>query len=280
MRWPRKYTLVAGIALIAGSNAIALLGVWYNRSGETESALRLTQRELAPPYWHGIDREGGGLELRLQWRVLTRDVVSYYPTMGGAPDWLDRAKLVALGFDMSARQDSAAGKRYYEGTPSRQVYVVLEYDGAAYQEALRRAQAYAENPPAQRLPSTGANSPAEWLKREQTTASRLFVVDAGLDPAALRSQYPDRNRYAIARGRVRISFYAGNATRSAQLTGYLSEVINERISVPPEFRPMLGAVPRMSTWGEVSASRFEIDLAFGRRFEPWIVAVSNAENKK
>ena len=64
MTWSRRHTLIAGIALIALTNAVALIGVWYNRSGEPESALRLTQRELAPPYWRGVDRESGGLELR------------------------------------------------------------------------------------------------------------------------------------------------------------------------------------------------------------------------
>ena len=33
MTWSRKYTLVAGLGLIAMTNAIALFGVVYNRSG-------------------------------------------------------------------------------------------------------------------------------------------------------------------------------------------------------------------------------------------------------
>jgi len=64
MTWSRKHTLIIGIALMALTNAVALIGVAYNRSGEPESELRLTQRELAAPYWRGIDRESGGIELR------------------------------------------------------------------------------------------------------------------------------------------------------------------------------------------------------------------------
>ena len=41
------------------------------------------------------------------------------------------------------------------------------------------------------------------LKHEQGEASRLFIVDAGLDLAALRQRYPERQRYAIVKGRVR-----------------------------------------------------------------------------
>ena len=41
----------------------------------------------------------------------------------------------------------------------------------------------------------------ETLQREQTSASRLFVIDAGSDMASLRTRYPDRQRYAIVQGR-------------------------------------------------------------------------------
>lgn len=46
MTWSRKHTLIAGIALIALSNAVALIGVAYNRSGEPESELRLSSASL------------------------------------------------------------------------------------------------------------------------------------------------------------------------------------------------------------------------------------------
>ena len=38
------------------------------------------------------------------------------------------------------------------------------------------------------------------LVREENESSRLFVIDAGLDSAALRTKYPDRARYAIVQG--------------------------------------------------------------------------------
>lgn len=277
MTWSRKHTLIAGIALIALTNAVALVGVAYNRSGEPESELRLTQRELAPPYWRGwrgTDSESGGIELRLQWRTLNKGNNEFYPGIGGQPEWLDRAKLTELGFDMSRPENTTAGQRHYERPMSKQVFVALEFDGPAYQEALKRAQRLADEPATQRAPTPGVNSPAERLKRERTSASRLFAVDAGLDPAELRNKYPDHDRYAIVRARVRVSYYSGSATRSAQLTGHLSDVINDRISVPPEFRPSFDSLPRTSTRGEVTASRFEVTLAFGKRFEPWIVVAS------
>lgn len=275
MTWSRRRTLIAGVALIAASNAVALIGVAYNRSGEPESELRLTQRELAPPYWRGIDSESGGLELRLQWRALKRGNIEFYPVGGGEPEWLDRAKLESLGFDMSQPEHTASGQRRYERLMSKQVFAALEFDGPAYQESLQRVRRLTQDEAAKQRPTPpGMNSPVERLKREQTSATRLFAVDAALDPVELRNKYPDRNRYVIVRARVRVMYFSGSAIRSPELTGHLGEVINDRISVPPEFRSTFESLPRTSTWGEVTASRFDVKLAFGKRFEPWIVAAS------
>ena len=277
MTWQRKHILVAGLTLIVASNAVALLGVWYNRNAEPESALRLSHRELAPPYWRGIDRESAGLELRLQWRALPKGDDEY--NRHGQAEWLDQPKLEALGFDMSSPRELRPGNRRHNEPLSKQVFVAMELDGRAYQEALQRARRLADKSSTQPAPTSGFNAPAERLKREQETASRLFAIDAALDSGELRRRYPDRTRYAIVRGRVRV--YAGHdtgaAAKPAQLIGYLTEIINDRISVPPEFRKQFDALPRISTSGEVNASAFEVTLAFGKRFEPWITAASSAK---
>jgi len=273
MTWSRTHTLIAGLALIALTNAVALLGVAWNRSGEPDSELRLTQRELAPPYWRGTDSESGGIELRLKWRSLNKSINEF--SAGMDSEWLDRAKLAELGFDMSRPENTAAGQRHYERLSSKQVFVALEFDGPTYQEALQRAQRLADKAPPKNAPAVGINAAAERLKREQTIASRLFAVDASLDPAALRIRYPDRTRYAIVRAVVRVSYYGGNAAQSAQLTGR-TDVLNDRINLPPEFRPAFESLPRTYyyNWQEDPKSHFDVTLAFGKRFEPWIVDAS------
>ncbi len=45
-KWTRGHTVGVGIGLIALTNAVALGGVWWNRSATPESALTLSQREL------------------------------------------------------------------------------------------------------------------------------------------------------------------------------------------------------------------------------------------
>ena len=127
LTWSR--TLVAGIALIALTNAIALGGVAWNRSGEPESVLKLTQRELGQSYRSFFDRESGGMEVSVRWRVVTTGPYeSFYPDHYGAPEWLDREKLAALGFDVSRRPDA---RRRHQRLLPREALVVLELDGPA-----------------------------------------------------------------------------------------------------------------------------------------------------
>ena len=121
MKWSRKHTGIAGLALIAGVNAIALGGAAYNRSGEAESSLRLSERELHLPYvWRG-NKENSGVELKLDWRVLppeprnAKDASWRYSGYGTMPDWLDEAKMTALGFDAS----KVGGRGYSERSAER-----------------------------------------------------------------------------------------------------------------------------------------------------------------
>ena len=283
--WSRTGTLVAGIALIAITNAVALVGVAWNRSGGPESELKLTQRELWTPYRFGFDGESGGLVLNIRWRVLAADPgAALYADYRGAPEWLNEAKLASLGFDVSPRSTARGAERHYKRLLPRAALVVLELDGPAYGKALERARERADKEAAREAAGSGKTGPkspgqsaAEQLKREETSNSRLFAVDAGLDSAALRGKYPDRARYAIVRGSVRAHFNR-NRTGDAQWTGYIESLDNIRVSVPLEFRRAIGSVPHTVARGGTvqEGSPFQITVAFGKRFEPWIVAASSA----
>ncbi len=213
MNWSRRHTLALGAALIVATNAVALLGVAYNRSGTPESELRLSQRELRPPYQWGLQRENSGLSLTLVWQA--------GEPYGSTAAWLDRAKLTELGFDVSR----SAGRRHYEKVRDREVYLVLELAGSAYQAALDAARERAEKRKAEALAHPGdaklktqADFSQKQLFHEEHEASRLFVIDAGLDAGALRAKYADRSRYAIVRGRVRPTLQGdGDARRRLRL---------------------------------------------------------------
>jgi hypothetical protein len=281
LTWSRRRTLIAGLALIALTNAVALGGVAWNRSGEPDSVLQLTQRELGQPYRFGFDKDSGGLVLDLRWRVLAVDRgKAYYADRYGTPAWLDRAKLASLGFPVS--QPARGGDRYYDRLLPREALVVLELDGPARADVLERAREQARREAARAAAEKGnkealnaAKNAVEFLQREETVNSRLFAVDVGLDATALRATYPDRARYAIVHGSVRARYHAERGA-AGEWTGYIEGIDNGQINVPLEFRKAIGSVPQTREWESPTqvGPLFQATVAFGKRFEPWVTAVS------
>ena len=284
LTWSRRHTLAAGIALIALTNAIALGGVAWNRSGEPESVLKLTQREFLTPHGLRLGREEGGLQLSVNWRVLgaERDSELYW-NFHGAPDWLDESKLAALGFDVSPPPAMPKASWRYDRQLPREALVVLELDGPADQKALERARERAAKQAAKGAETgkTGPGSPAQqaanFLKNEESSNSRLFAVDAGRDAQALRAKYPDRTRYAIVQGAVRTSYQAGRG-KEARWTGSIGSIQNADVNVPLEYRKAIESAPRSIPPAGVGGGgpAFEVTVAFGKRFEPWIIAANAA----
>ena len=266
-RWT-KYSLIAGVGLIVVVNAIVLGGVAYNRSSEPESALRLSERELAAPMRGYGNKENSGIALALNWRVLpaeTHDAKKNawaYAYNGGSPDWLNPTKMLALGFERSPISQSPDRQSRTRLPQSRDVLLVLELDGAAYQAALARAVRFSEVASAQEKEQA-----SDVLKREKDENSRLFVVDAGLDVAALRAQYPDRSRYAIVHGQVRPNWTVEKD--SAVPAGFITDVSANSLNVPLEWRHVFDGVFAVRRDGQTSV-RYTVDVMFGQRLEPWI----------
>ena len=206
LHWSNKKALLAGLALILVTNAIALTGVAYNRSGDAESALRMTERELQVVTWSWPDNDNSSVDLRLAWRV--RQTYSSEQDYGyWRDDWLTEEQLRSLGFDISLPAEMEAAHERHRRDLPKTVFLALEYDGPAYQEALGQRRKRVEQATELAGRNVGDETFAERLKAarnalvdEQISASRLFVVDASLDREALRKRYPDRTRYSILRG--------------------------------------------------------------------------------
>ena len=259
--WSRRQTLIAGAALIVAVNALVLAGVAYNRSGQPTSTLQLSERELR----HGrlSSKENSGVSLNLVWRVRHGN---------DAPDadWLDQAKLAALGFDVASER----AERKYKRWRSKEVLLVLELDGPAYRQALARAQQKADDEEKLLLANPGnkeferrAKRAREAAENEARQASRLFVVDAGLDVEALRAQYPDPTRSLIVRGQIRPQRVTHD--RQDRLSGHISALSVAQINVPLEFQPVLKRAAAID-----KAASFSATVAFGKRLEPWLVALT------
>jgi hypothetical protein len=139
-----RITLLAGGALILLVNAVALTGVYLNRSGEPESRLRLSERELGVPWdWRGARRTAG-------WRWASTggstaessgDYYGGYSFSGGTPDWLDEARMAALGFDTAGWPKTTRARAAASSAQlPRDVLLVLELAGPSWQQALEWAR--------------------------------------------------------------------------------------------------------------------------------------------
>ncbi len=281
-KWTRTHTLVAGVALILATNAVALLGVAYNRS-EPESTLKLTERELRLPYSWGFEKENSGIALTLQWRVLIGEDNNFrgWQTsavgFGSALEWIDKAKLAALGFDVSKPEDTPEGRMYYDKMLPKEVLLVLEFDGPAYRSALARVQRQFESEkdllkanPGKKEFEVRTKNAREALDLEEHVYSRLFVVDAGRDVASLRARYPDRSRYAIVHGQIRPQIIESN--HKSELVAYITGLSVSEINVPASYRKIFEPLLKSARSGpyNVAVSPFEVTVAFGKRLEPWI----------
>jgi hypothetical protein len=247
--------------------------------------LHLTQRELQVPYvWHG-SAENSGATLSLRWRVPIEESAdtrgpAIFGGNGGSPAWLDPGKMAALGFEPSRPMAAADGGRYYDKQLAKEVFLVLELDGPAYRQSLARALQNAARAEASRAANTGnkdierqAKLAQERAAGEEREYARLFLVDAGLDGGSLRAKYPDRARYAIVRGQVRPQLTGRD--KEQRLSGYVSGLSVDQINVPIAFRQVFENALKNNRAGQyIAPAPFEADVAFGKRLEPWIKAVS------
>lgn len=279
---PRTLTLAVGAVLILVANGVALTGVAYNRSGEPESRLGLSQRELGRP-WNGVgNKENSGLSLALAWRVpdlQTESYNAYYGSYGGSPTWLDEKRLAELGFDVQRAKGDDPGRDRYISQSERQVLVVLELAGDAWQQALERARQRLAHQESLRQASPGAKElveaekrAREGLAREEKENSRLFAVDVGTDLASLRTKYPDRSRYLILQGNLRLhrSFHKEKPI----VNGYLGKLSVDHINVPHGLRGAFEAMPPRAGGPAEKKPAFTATVAVGQRLEPWIEAVT------
>jgi hypothetical protein len=253
IRFNRARAFQVGIALIAIVNAVVLGGVAYNRSGEPDSRLVLSEREVSTPYRFGRSELDD-----------TRAFVALNVRTPSGQRLLDDDKARAVGLDTTPPEPRGSDGRARWRLGTREVLFVLEFDGEQYQRALQDARASLERPgltPDQRIAAF------ERLRDEQQHHSRLFVVDVGIDRDALRARHPDRSRYAIVHGTLRPYWLPGEpGTLDAYFGGLSTTDINvsQRIVDDADLRSLgidSHARPALFT------------IAFGRRLEPMVEAV-------
>jgi hypothetical protein len=264
----RKGWIIAiGFAILA--NVLVLAAAAMNRSGAPEAALRLTEREL-PIHFRAEEDTGIYLWLRAN--------------HVGVEPWLDREKLEALGFDCSPPITAEAVEFHYDRLLPREAFVVLEYEGEAWAAWLeKQKQELDESAEQVRL----GERTAEYLEKEherqakrRREASRLFVVDAGPDAAALRSEYPDRSGFLIVPAVFAVEVGRdydddGETWEAGALRGRISEILVSTIHVGRAHRAPFESMPlpqSLAAGGPIGP-RYAVTLTFGRRYEPWVTRV-------
>ena len=279
-----RQALWAGLAILFAVNAIALGGAAWNRS-QVDSQPHLSERELSTPYAWQSDSEDSGVSLGLRWRArpaaasTTTDYFSMYGDYGSDPGWLDATKLAELGFTVTPPNDGDESRDWRRR--ARSVTLVLELDGAAYAQSLALAVEVAENAklkstaaPNDKALTSQAKEAADNLRHEQARASRLFAVDAGRDRDRLRAKYPDRQRYVLVQAMVQI-YWQRSLQKQWQVVGSIERLMNPQIHLSRAQASALA--PAMSgtgaqLYGEDAGKPFEVELAYGRRLEPWVVS--------
>lgn len=266
----------AAMLLVIVVNGAVLAGVASNRSGEPDAAVVLTERELNVSRQ---DKENSSVELHLNWR--------HFPE--AELKWFDRDKLQAVGFDCRVPVDAPEAAVRYGKTVARKTYAVLEYEGPAWEAWQAEVQKKVEETAKGLAAGTAtekelaaAQKRVSWAGR---SASRLFAVDAGNDPGALRQKYPDRHRYIITAARVRLDYRSprrlgGKVVEPGKLTGKIEQILTDAIQVPHAKAGALRSLQRDASWeslewstGEPPTPRYLVGLRYGKRLEPWVDSV-------
>ncbi|MEM8490488.1 MAG: DUF4824 family protein [Pseudomonadota bacterium] len=265
--------LIAGVVLILSTNLIVIRGALGNRAGNPDARLELTERELSLN--SGLLRENSGIGLRL-------NVQHSYRT---DESWLDASKLKALGFRVPTGRTEWEMQRWAEKQLPRSVYIVLEFDGAAHGAAVEAARAQLEESkrilaadPDNKTFQNRIESNQKSLERLTITASRLYSVDVGPDPQALRSQYRDRSRYIIAPGLVR-PYYIIDDQKRPKLVGAIQRIHVTTIHVPYEHRNAIDSLLPRDSYNALllRPPRYKVTLAYGSRYEPWVESIEALE---
>lgn len=260
----RKGWLLPGLAVILLSNVWVLGSVAYNRSGEPESRLLLTERELLPSrHWKRQEDSGVALALLTRQPRLSEDQ---------APIHLD--VMQQLGFSLEFPDDAPSHAHPFMRQPSRAAIVVLEFDGKAHQAEIRaqqkvlaEAREALKSAPGDKRRIGELDYAEKALQRARTQDSRLYVIDAGLDVAQLRQRYPDRTRFVLVPGRVRpwTNHYV-----TPRIFGGRAEPLLGEIQIPYKWRAYFRSDNPANCCRD---HRYALEVVFGRGLQPWVQEV-------
>jgi hypothetical protein len=262
----KSASLVTAASIILVANALALIHSARNRAGTPEAEITLTNRELRY-FDQPVTDDDSGVTLHLQW---TDPSIPWVPESDPRPNWIDRQKLEALGFDCRVDPGSSDASRFYQRQRPRQAFVALEYDGEAWRQFLQQhEQAFAK-----RRAGTEPDDSAGF----SAGTSHLVAIDADLDPVKLRARHPDRRSVlilpaviAVMLDRFRSYGMKSDSKHPAEITGRIQELPSS-IHVPRPFSDQFRR-PDRSRSNVFSNRPYSVYLSYGSSLEPWVTGV-------
>jgi len=264
----KKTLFILGFIVLVGANVFILSGVIYNRTGKPVTTIELTERELQMPYYK--NDENSGLALRLKWRTEDND------------HWFNEEKLKELGFKVKTYADNDEYKKYHKVSVPKIVYIVFEYNGRKYKEAVKNAERKLEKE--KNALKTGIENNSNDFESAENRLnyvkdcwSRLYPVDASFDLDKLKEKYNKQGSYIIMPGTTKIGYNYRDGKKDVY--GYISGLSVEYIHVPIEFRKIFDSLQEKKSpdrWKPMPP-RYKVKLTYGKRYEPWIKSVQTFE---
>ncbi|MGA3236794.1 MAG: DUF4824 family protein [Bryobacteraceae bacterium] len=260
----KRASLIIAVSIVLAANALALFHAARNRAGNPEAEMTLTNRELRYFDQSAID-DDSGVTLHLQW---TDPNILSNPELEDRPNWFDRQKLQALGFDCGVDPGSPDAARLYQRQRPRQAFVALDYDGAAWHQLLQEHEEALAKRRVTPEPDDSAGFSA--------VMSHLVAIDADLDPVKLRARHPDRRTVLILPAVVavtldRLTYYGVKSAseRPPRISGRIQELPSS-IHVP---RPFSDEFRRPDQSQRKLFNNYTVSLRYGSSLEPWVTGV-------
>jgi hypothetical protein len=276
-----RRSLLGAAALVLLVNAFVLARVAWNRTGEPDATVTLTEREL-PRAWPWHAGENSGVSLRPVSRLGIPE--GQGASENGDADTLAEPHMRALGFDVRLPATAAEARRFELLHLSRPAWGVFEAEGPAWeawkQRTERRLAALDLEVAAGRKTVADARSEREAGQSMLRGGSRLFIIDVGADADLLRQSHPDRRRQFILPVLVRPRLVGRNwdgpcFPPACRLAGWVEPRISE-VNVPAGLQSPLPPAPTRDD----KIPRYEVDLAIGRGHEPWVTAIRPVQAPK
>jgi len=279
-----KQAIVAA-ALLVLVNIIVLAGVTYNRSGDIEQSINLTERELSLPYRSYSNKENSGLSLRLNWNVIPTNTFKgkyrrYHLSNYSNPAWLTEDKQKELGVDVDKIKKDRGFKDYeYEKLNIEEIIVVLEYDGESFKNFLKQAEKDIEKEREDVKKNIDNKELNKQLKNKEkslyklkTSESRLIAIDAGRDLQTLRAKYKDSNKYLMLRGELKPYW------TKKKLVARINKVFISNVHIPLPYSNEINEITKREETNNryknrEKKPRYQVELKQGKRLEPWVDGV-------